>query len=131
MPKYLQEAFNQVCKNVKYPSQHYVVLMESTSFYGGPQEGGWWGHDEIVVAYEECVSEEEAEAKREAIETLAEELTNTARTEFGKQCIREMDWLTARGLDSDFLPEPDGPSKFHVTVTDKVPQDYHQSRHWD
>lgn len=61
---------------------------------------------------------ESLEAAQEKVEALAVELTNQARREFGEQCLREMEWLEARGLDADYLPEVDGESRYFVTAED-------------
>jgi hypothetical protein len=63
---------------------------------------------------------EALEAARAKVEALAIELNEQARRDFGEQCLREMAWLEARGLDSDYLPEVDGESSYSV-VTEDVP----------
>lgn len=119
---YIQEAFNLVCSEAKQAEGFYVVLMECTSRYGGPEEGGWWAHDTIPVAYQYFHTEVAALAAKEAIERMAEELTQDARRQHGDYCLRTMEWLDARGLDADYLPEPDGPTEYYVYVGDGVPE---------
>jgi hypothetical protein len=118
---YLQEAFNQVCKEAKTAKCWYVSLMENRPFYDGPEEGGWWGCDTVVVAYQQFDTEEAANNAKQAVEKLAAELTEESKKDFGKQCLQEMDWLEQRGLDADFLPESDGESDFFVVVSESVP----------
>lgn len=118
---YLQEAFNQVCKEAKQPECWYVVLMESTRVYAGPWEGGTWVTDTFIVAYQEFPSEKLASHAAWEIEKLASELQNQARASHGEYCLRTMEWLDARGLDADFLPEPDGPSEYYVRVCEELP----------
>lgn len=125
---YLQSAFDAVCKEAKKPEGYYVVLMERRPFYGGPEEGSWWGSDQIVTAYQHFTTEEAANAAKEQVEKLAKELSEESKKEFGKQCLREMNWLEARGLDANFLPEPDGESEYYVTITEELPQDRYQER---
>lgn len=131
MSNYLQQAFNTVCKNAKPANGCYVVLMERSQYYGGPEEGGWWGTDNNVVAYNWVETEEEANALKVKIEQFAEELSQEARKEYGKQCLRESEWLEARGLDDSFLPEPDGPAEYYVTITEDYPQGSRGCRYYE
>lgn len=128
MDRYIQQAFETVCKQAKPAEGFYVVLMENCPYYGGPEEGGWWGNDRIVCAYQWCDTEEEAEAVAEAVRKLAKELKEESQKEYGEQCLREMDWLEARGLDADFLPEPDGPSDYYVCVMRGIPENNYGRR---
>lgn len=128
---YLQSAFESVCADAKQAEGAYVCLMERVSRYGGPEEGGWWTEDHILVAYQWCSTEEEAAAKREAVERLAEDLQDQARKDYGEHCLRESEWLEARGLDDSFLPEPDGPSEFYVTVSDGLPSNSMGATHYE
>ena len=128
---YLQEAFNQICKDAKPAEGYYVSLLEESSYYGGPEEGGWWGNDTNIVAYQYFPTEEEAEAAREAVEKLAQELEDTSNREHGEHCLRQMEWLEARGLDADYLPEDDGPSKFYVIVSKGLPEETCGPRHYE
>lgn len=117
---YLKQAFELTVSDAKVPEQWYVTLIEHVPYYGGPEEGGWWGTDHIVVAYKCYPSEELASSVVEAVKALAKELEADAQREYGQQCLREMEWLEARGLDADWLPEPDGPSTYSVSVTDSI-----------
>lgn len=124
---FVESAFHAVCKEaVTTGNGHYVCLMETIPFYGGPEEGGWYGSDLICVAFQ--YFETGADQAVAAVEKLAAELNAECRKEFGQQCLREMDWLEARGLDADFLPEPDGESTFSVIVADEVPASRYGSR---
>lgn len=123
MDNFMQSAFNAVCKTAKTAETWYVVLMESVPFYGGAEEGGWWGRDSYVRAFQEFPSEELADAAAEKCRALADELSAQSRRDYGQQCLREMAWLEARGLDADFLLEPDGESEFYVLVSQGIPQE--------
>jgi len=83
------------------------------------------------VAFQSFDSEEGAKAAAEQVRKLAKELEETARKEHGEQCLREMEWLDARGLDADYLPEVDGPSKFHVVVSQGLPEESSGPRHYE
>lgn len=115
-----REAFFTVCDDAKPAESHYLSLYVSVPYYGGPEEGGWWGSDTHLVAYKHFDTKEALEAAREKVEALAEELNQQAHREFGDRCLREMEWLEARGLDADYLPEVDGESSYSV-VTEEVP----------
>lgn len=59
MSDYLAAAFDAVlAAEAKEPEEWYVVLMERVPFYGGPEEGGWWGSDSVVVKYAKFPDEE-------------------------------------------------------------------------
>jgi hypothetical protein len=128
---YLQAAFEAVIQDAKIPEQWYVVLIERVPFYGGPEEGGWWGCDTHVVAFKEYPTEELAQAAAEQVRRLAKELTDQSYFDYGEHCLREMEWLEARGLDANFLPEPDGPSEYLVWVTKEIPQNNYGFRHYE
>jgi hypothetical protein len=128
---FIQEAFNKVCTEAKQAETWYVVLMTSAPFYIGPEEGGTWGRDTIVEAYQAFQTEEGAEAAAEAVRKLAEEMTAEERTAYGKQCLAEMEWLDARGLDADYLRESDGPEEYYVMVTQGLPENSYGCRHYE
>jgi hypothetical protein len=46
----------------------------------------------------------------------AKEMSEAATRAHGEQCNREMEWCDARGLDYDYLPEPDGPESYFTKV---------------
>ena len=114
----ISEAFFQVCKDAKPAGRSYVSLYADVPYYGGPEEGGWWGSDRELVAYHECTTEEEAEAVRDKAIELSEQLSKEARDNFHRHCAAQCDWLEARGLDSDYLPEVDGEASYSVMIED-------------
>ena len=116
MVSYLQAAFDHVCSSAVKAEGFFVTLYENCPYYGGPEEGGWWGSDTRLVASQHFSLEEDADKAKEAVEKMAEDLTKQSRREHGQACLDSMEWLEARGLDADYLPEPDGESKFWVTV---------------
>lgn len=122
MPRYLESAFNAVCKSAVQAGVWYVILVEQSSFYGGPEEGGWWGQDSDLVAFQICPSEEEAERLLESVKVFAAELEAESEKEYGEQCLREMDWLESHDLEADFLVESDGPSSYHAYVAESLPE---------
>ena len=127
----MQAAFDTVCKKAKVPEKWYVILMETCQAYGGPEEGGWYRTIREVVAYQEFQSEDAANAAKEEVQVLAEELSKEKRDEHGKMCLSQMEWLDARGLDADWLPENDGPSEYYVTVSNHIPENNDGSTHYE
>ena len=115
-----KEAFFSVCDDARPAESHYLSLYVSVPYYGGPEEGGWWGSDDRLVAYKHFYTPEALEAARAKVAALASDLNQQERRDFGDQCLREMAWLDARGLDADFLPEVDGESRYWVG-TEAVP----------
>jgi hypothetical protein len=126
--RYYQQAFELACEGAKAPECWYVALLEHVPYYGGPEEGGWWGTDVAVSAYREYLTERDARAAAANVERLAGELSLRAKRDFGEQCLRETDWLDARGLDADFLPEPDGEARYSVYVGRELPQPSYGTR---
>lgn len=130
MSKELVRAFHQTCKQAIKPNAHYLCLMISVPYYGGPEEGGWWGSDEVLVAYQEYPSEELASEAREKVEELVSILNKDACDAFGDHCLQTMEWLDARGLDANFLPEVDGEEHYYLTITDEIPQNQYGERQY-
>ena len=114
----IQSAFSEICKDAKIANSVFVSLYRSDPFYGGPEEGGWWGSDVSLVASQEFASEELAEKAKEKIEKLSKELSDNARREYGEVCNRQIEWCEARGIDDPNLVfgEVDGESRFYVHV---------------
>lgn len=127
----LDKLFYDACKDAKTPELWYVCLLETIPVYGGPEEGGWWTSDAVVVAYQAYQSQEQAEAVANGIQDLAKELRKEAKVAYGNQCLREMKWLDDRGLDGDWLREPDGPSNYSVVVSQTIPEPSYGSRHYE
>ena len=128
---YLQAAFDAVCSEAVTPESWYVSLVESVPYYGGPEEGGWWGRDTQVVAFQVFSTETEANAKAEAVKKLAEEMSQQAKQAYGEQCLRETEWCESRGLDADWLGEVDGETEYSVIVSEKPLQASHGCRHYE
>jgi len=119
---YINEAFSIVCANAIHldpGTQWYVSLYERTQEYGGPEEGGWYINAETLVAYQEVPSKPEAERIAEQVKQLAERLSDEATREHANRCAAQCEWLDARGLDSDWLPEPDGPTEYVVYIENR------------
>lgn len=126
----VKDAFEEVCKDSIAASPCYLVLYQSAPYYGGPEEGGWWGIDTIVEAYKQYASKELAEQDLIKINELAQKLTLESQKDYGEQCLRDMEWCDSRGLDADYLREPDGPCSFFVAVEDGIPENHYGTRQY-
>jgi hypothetical protein len=117
---YIRAAFDTICVEAVPASAHYVSLYMTEPFYGGPEEGGWWGSDTTLVSHVRVDTREHAEAIRAEVEKLAADLSKDAKDSFNRQCAAECAWLEQRGLDADYLPEVDGEVSYWVTVEDRA-----------
>ena len=115
----IEQAFFEACDKAEKAEGHFVSLYVDAPYYGGPEEGGWWGSDTHLVATAAYPTKAQAEAAKAAADALAKELSDQARRDYGEFCNRQMDWLDARGLDADYLPEVDGESSYTVVVEDQ------------
>lgn len=118
---YIQAAFELICTERKEAKPFYVILVENVRCYGGPEEGGWWYDRHHLVEYQEYPTEEIASEVAEKVKEAAKELSEAARTGHGDLCLKQLEWLDARGLDADYLPENDGPAEYSVYVVDELP----------
>ena len=110
-------AFHQICKNAQMPKGGvYCSLYSVENRYGGPEEGGWWYDDYTLIATEHFPTEELAEEARDKIRTMAREMTEDAARDHCRQMAESCDWLESRGLDADYLSEPDGPTVYSVLI---------------
>lgn len=127
----VKNAFDEICQNAKNSGRFYVCLYCNRPYYGGPEDGGWWSSDDILIKYQEFCTEEAANAAYEKINQLAEELSQQARKEWSEYCRASMEWLDERGLDADFLPEVDGEEQYYVTVTNEIPTHHFGCTHYE
>lgn len=111
--------FFGICPNAKPARGSYVSLYVVVPFYGGPEEGGWWGEDVGLVAYEWFDTEEAARAAYEKIRASCDERNAEERRKFHEQCRAECEWLERHGLDDSALPEVDGEIHYFVQLEDR------------
>ena len=130
----IQSAFSEICKDATIANGVYVSLYRCDPFYGGPEEGGWWGRDVFLVASQEFASQELAEKAKEKILELAKQLSSEASHEHGEVCNRQIEWCEQRGIDDPNLifGESDGASTFHVEIEDEQGQNESRGcRHYE
>ncbi len=127
----IEAAFREICTDMVEPENVWLTLYLRCPFYGGPEEGGWWGEDVMLIASQQFGFESDAEFAKAKVETLAKKLTDQAKRDHGDQCRRECDWLDERGLDDDFLPEVSGADSYFVKVeTERGVNKGYGERHW-
>jgi hypothetical protein len=111
----------------------YLVLRRREQFYGGPEEGGWYGWDDFVVAYKHFPSEDLARAAMGAVEAYAKDLNREATDAQNRAARAACELADARGED---LGNADDaywtlPDEHYVRVETGIPQDERESRHWE
>ena len=130
---YINAAYHSVCENATPAGVFYVSLYVSHPFYGGPEEGGWWGEDDVLVATQKFPTEELAEQVKEEVLKKAEELNSLSKRDFGEQCLREIEWCDARLIDDyNYLGEVDGEDNYWVAI-EKTPGEHERQgcRHYE
>lgn len=127
---YIEQAWEMAIKEPQIAHPCYLCLISTYRAYGGPEEGGWWYDVSTLEEWKEFPSREAAEETKEQLEKIADELNFLARQEHGSYCQRSMEWLEARGLEADFLPEPDGEEKYIIEIHDTLPVFDNNRPHW-
>jgi hypothetical protein len=113
--------FVTACSEAEVPQRWYVSLYIRRPFYGGPEEGGWWGDDFDLVMAQPYLSREEACAAATKAREYAETLTKQEEKKWTRQCSTEILFAEARGMEpSDIFPETDGHASYEVIVEDKL-----------
>ena len=125
-------AFMSIIPDATLAKQHYIVLWKRVPFYGGPEEDGWWGNDEIPVAYHRVSTLEMAEELRKQIEAEAAAKTEEAKREHGDRCLNQLAWCEERGVDdsNSVYGEDDGAESYYVTVQEEAPEASYGDRHY-
>jgi hypothetical protein len=132
MDNHIKDAFEQAITNAKQPESWYVCLMEEVPFYVGPEEDGTWGSDRFLIQYKEFSTYELAALAYQEVTKLAKKLEQEAQRDYDQHCLHSLDWLEARGLEPNFLPEPDGPTRYYVCITETLPDSQvYGSRHYE
>lgn len=128
----IRTAFEQICPDAEIAQTRFVSLYARVPFYGGPQEGGWWGEDVVLHATKKVRTQDEAEKIHAGIVAMAKELADIARRRFGEQCLRELEAAEERGIDPESLPEVNGEETYYVVIEETPGSHESQgSRVWD
>ena len=131
MDNIMYDAFFNVCPSAEKCETWYVVLWEYRSYYGGPEEGGWWGRDCIPVAIAEYNTQFRADAMAKQVYARAKEMTKQAQNEFNDYCLNSILAAEERGLSSEDLPEVDGAPEYKVYVQREYPEAIYGPRHYE
>lgn len=116
MSGFFKAAFDEVCLKAENAEETFVSLYERTCRYGGPEEGGWWRHDTVLLKTAKYPTQSVAEQVALAVAVKASQMSADSKRAWAERCERECDWCEDRGLDADYLPEPDGPSEYEVVI---------------
>ena len=118
---YIEEAYREICNESQEPKIWYVALCTNERRYGGPEEGGWYYDHSTILEYQAFASEFLAHTVRGLVEQRAQELTKESQRADSQAMADSLIWLEARGLEADYLPEPNGPEEYYVIVTPTLP----------
>jgi len=129
----ISDAFDALVPNAIPCNRYFVALWRRIPFFGGPEEGGWWGADNIPVKYTEVATEEAAEELRAKILARAKELSREASRVHGRACLDQLAWCEARGIDdsNDVFGEDDGAEEWWVSVQTELPEASYGNRHYE
>jgi len=109
------QAWNEIIEDREVAQDCYLSIYQCESYYGGPEEGGWWGYLHILKEYCKCSSREAAEMLMEKLQERCKQLNNEAKIADGEDCLRHMERADRRGEDvSD--DGYDGPSTYYMTI---------------
>ena len=128
----IHDAFFQLVENPEACGTYWVSLIKTETFYGGPEEGGWWGEDHIPIATKEVATKREAKLLRQRIAKLAAELSREEQQDHSARCQRQLEWAEARGMDADdVFGEVDGPTLWSVRISRRPPREIRGSRSYE
>jgi hypothetical protein len=132
----IYSAYFDVCNDaVKVTNQRWFVsLYVKAPFYGGPEEGGWWGTDRLLVATYEVPSEEMANTVVEKIEGWVSETNDDAKREHDEVNLQLSINAEQKSYDSpeELYGEDDGVEEYYVVIENNVGQNEHRDdRHYN
>lgn len=128
----LRDAFEFVCINAVKREGIFVSLYRREPFYGGPEEGGWWGEDVFLEEYQEFDYLPDAQLALRAISDALNDANKEAKQAHDRLCLNQCEWLEARGLDDSALPEVNGPESWFVRIeTTRGSFEYRGARHYE
>lgn len=130
---YIADAFQQVCDKAEESEDRFVSLYCSVPYYGGPEEGGWWGRDVKLIATQSFPTEAQAIAAKERVEDLAKQLRADAQRAHGDMCLSQLDACGWDGEEAQSrFGEVDGAEDYFVTIESSPgSQESRGSRHYE
>ena len=128
----IERAWDRVVEDATKAEGCYVVLFCDRPYYGGPEEGGWWGTDNLVVSYRRCSTQEEAEAILTKMDEEVKNLNREADLDHGHLCLAQCARADAMGVEVESLyGEDSGSLRFRATITQELPRDYYGNRFYE
>ena len=109
------QAWNEIMADAQEAEECIVSMYSIEPYYGGPEEGGWWGTLYILREYVRCSNREAAESLRTKLQERCSQLNYEAKIADGEHCLRQIERADARGLDVDDYGY-DGPSSYNVII---------------
>jgi hypothetical protein len=128
-----EQAFFETCDQAEEAQDRFVSLYRNSRFYGGPEEGGWWGNDITLVATQRFPTEAQAEAAKARLEILRDKLNRGAQADHGDVCLDQLDACDWDGEEAQArYGEVDGPEEYYVAI-EETPgsQEHRSSRYYE
>jgi hypothetical protein len=109
------KAWNEIMENAQKAEECVVSMYSVEPYYGGPEEGGWWGNLFILNEYVRCSNRDAAEKLQQKLQERCEELNKEEQQQDSEYCLRYCERAWSRGEDVDDYGY-DGPSTYHVLI---------------
>ena len=109
------QAWNEIIEDSEVAQECYLCLYEQVPYYGGPEEGGWWGYLNILKEYCKCSSHEAAEMLSNKLREHCEQLNKESKIADSDDCLRHIERADRRGEDVDD-DGYEGASTYHLTI---------------
>jgi len=109
------EAWNEIMADAQEAEECIVSMYSIEPYYGGPEEGGWWGNLLILKEFVRCTTRNAAEKLQEKLQSRCEEMSREEKTFDYEECLRVCVRAYARGEDVDDHGY-DGPSSYTVLI---------------
>jgi len=97
----------------------FVSVYRKERFYGGPEEGGWYGTDMFLERSVQVKSKTLARELKARWTEWATGKTKDARLDWSNLCQRELDAAEAKLIDPLSLPEPNLPDEYIIHIETK------------
>ena len=130
----IQEAFWEALMDATLVQDWHCTLYLTERWYGGAEEGGWWGSTVTAVAHVSYKTPSEAEAALDAVKQLAIAKTKEAKQIHGDVCLRQLDYCEQRGIDdaNSVFGEIDGEDSYSVRIENELgASEYSTSRYYE
>jgi hypothetical protein len=132
----IRTAFYRITEVTPEPRRKfYLVLRRSEQYYGGPEEGGWWGWDHLVEAFKMFASKEEAEQAYDQVQDYIKTLNRECAEARLNGLNRAYEDAVARDPAADLDGEDDNrcglETHYSVDIEDHEPKDEYGPQHYE